>query len=60
MTKGRIFKATTEVCEAHLHQAYKSCAIGAIPSQTYWYILKWSPEVGIIIHVHRFVMELLQ
>ncbi len=23
------------VCEAHLHQAYKPCVIGAIPSQTY-------------------------
>ncbi len=23
------------VCEAHLHQSYKPCVIGAIPSQTY-------------------------
>ena len=28
-------KATMGVYEAHLHQAHKPCAIGAIPSQTY-------------------------
>ncbi len=39
MTKGGTFKATTGVCEAHIHQDYESCAIGAIPSQTYGYLL---------------------
>ncbi len=29
-----LVKATTGVCEAHLHQAYKPCFIGAIQSQT--------------------------
>ena len=28
-------KATMRVYEAHLHQAYKPCIIGAIPSDTY-------------------------
>ncbi len=31
--------------EAHLHQAYKPCFIGAIPSQTYGNVW-WSPLVG--------------
>ncbi len=36
-------KATTGVCEAHLHQAYKPYVIGAIPSQTYGNVWWWSP-----------------
>ncbi len=27
------------VCEAHLHQAYKPCVIGAIPTNIYWEVL---------------------
>ncbi len=29
-----LLKATTGVCEAHLHQSYKSFVVGASPSQT--------------------------
>ncbi len=29
------------VCEAYLHQTYKPCVIGAIPSQTYGRVWWW-------------------
>ncbi len=32
-------KATTGGLEANLHQAYKHCPIGAMPSQTYGIVL---------------------
>ncbi len=41
--QNRLFrhvKATTGL-EAHLHQAYKHCAVGAMPSQTYGNVLWW-------------------
>ncbi len=49
-----MFKATMGGLEAHLHQAYKHCVIGAIPDGTEECI-RCTP-----IHPHRFVMELLQ
>ena len=48
---GELIKATTKVCEAHLHQAYTPCVIGASPSQTC---------MVTNIHPHRFVIELVQ
>ncbi len=56
------------VCEAHLHQAYKPCVIGAIKSQTYgnvWWrltsrVLYHQPKESTTIHFDWFVMELLQ
>ena len=35
--------ATTAGLEAHLQQAYKHCAIEAMPSQTHGNVLWWSP-----------------
>ncbi len=36
-------KATIGGLEAHVHQAYTYCAIGAMSSQTYGNVLWWSP-----------------
>ncbi len=57
------FKATVGGLEAHLHQAYRNCAIGAMSSQTHGNVLWWFPKKNQgdhPIHLHRFVMELLQ
>ncbi len=38
-----MFKVTTKVCWAHLHQAHISCVTVVIPSQTYGNVWWWSP-----------------
>ena len=49
-----------EVCEAHFHQSYKLCVIGAIPSQTYSNVWIDSSKIGEFSVSHRFLMALLQ
>ncbi len=48
------------VCEAHLHQIRKPCAIGAMPSQTHGNVWWCKRKQTTIIHADRFVMALLQ
>ena len=58
----KLLKVTTGVSEAHLHQAYKPCVIGAIPSQTYAYVVSLRTLALFVCErsLLSTVMELLQ
>ena len=43
-------KATTGVCEAHHHQAYKPCAIGAMPWEC-MFLVCFEGDIEWLVHL---------